>query len=1218
MKRFRVCFSLVLGLLFLVFGLGAKALAQHEWQIEIAAVGKIFRNMGPRHMVLDQEGHPHMAYGGNHLFYAYYDGESWHIETVDSEGDVGWYTSLALDASGHPHISYYDETNGDLKYAYYDGESWHIETVDSEGDVGWYTSLALDASGHPHISYYEYINVYFKYVKYAYYDGESWHIETVDSAGYGGNYTSLALDASGHPHISYYSGTALKYAYYDGESWHIETVDSGGNVGKFSSLALDSSDHPHISYFDDRSNELKYAYYDGTSWHIETVDSKGDVGLYTSLALDASGHPHISYCDWWIHYLKYAYYDGESWHIETVDSKGDVGLYTSLALDASGHPHISSYDGINDDLKYAYYDGESWHIETVDSVGIVGEYTSLALDASGHPHISYYDFTNDDLKYAYYDGESWHIETVDSKGDVGLYTSLALDASGHPHISYYDDTNDDLKYAYHDGTSWHIETVDSEGIVGKYTSLALDASGYPHISYYEWGSDELKYAYYDGESWHIETVDTGWVDYTTSLALDASGYPHISYDRNGDLKYAYYDGESWHIETVDSEGKVEYTSLALDASGHPHISYYDYTNKDLKYAYYDGTSWHIETVDSEGKVGKYTSLALDASGYPHISYYDATHGDLKYAYVPSQTGATYTLTIDPVPEHGSVLVPEEGGQISCGLAGEDCSETYEEGTEVTLYAEPDEGYRFACWTGDCAGCEGTTCTITMDSDKTCSAEFEEVPNQPPVIDSFSADPTSGEAPLTVNFTCEAYDPDGTIVQYQWDFDGDNVFDQITEIGSVTHTYEAAGMYEARCKVVDNDGAEAVSDPEEITVQAPPTLYTLTIDPVPSHGSVLVPEEGGQISCGLVGEDCSETYEEGTEVTLYAQADEGYRFAGWGGDCAGCGSDTKCTITMDSDKTCSAEFEEVPNEPPVIEAFSADPSLGEAPLTVNFTCEAYDPDGTIVEYQWDFDGDNIFEETTETGSTSHTYEAAGMYEARCKVVDDDGAEAVSDPEEITVQAPPILYTLTIDPVPEHGSVLVPEEGGQISCGLVGEDCSETYEEGTEVTLYAEPDEGYRFAGWTGDCAGCEGATCTIVMDSDKTCSATFEEVAGPMPDLVVARILTPRYWMAGRFTIVTVLIENRGEADVTEPFDVYVYLNPFAGIIDIGRQTVNGLAAGQRKLVRFRIQVPEEACYPTIHHTLHAVVDSDNVVSESNEENNEATKDITLRFCPIAD
>jgi len=62
---------------------------------------------------------------------------------------------LGLDRADVVYISYYDAIKGDLKLARRDGSVWIIQTVDSSGDVGQYSSLALDAKGCPHISYYD-------------------------------------------------------------------------------------------------------------------------------------------------------------------------------------------------------------------------------------------------------------------------------------------------------------------------------------------------------------------------------------------------------------------------------------------------------------------------------------------------------------------------------------------------------------------------------------------------------------------------------------------------------------------------------------------------------------------------------------------------------------------------------------------------------------------------------------------------------------------------------------------------------------------------------------------------------------------------------------------------------------------------------------------------------------------------------------------------------
>ncbi len=80
--------------------------------------------------------------------------------------------------------------------------------------------------------------------------------------------------------------------------------------------------------------------------------------------------------------------------------------------------------------------------------------------------------------------------------------------------------------------------------------------------------------------------------------------------------------------------------------------------------------------------------------------------------------------------------------------------------------------------------------------------LEELTSGPSI--SFSADPGSGTAPLSVDFVDLSTDSDGYIVSWFWDFDdGDTSTEE-----SPTHIYTDPGTYYASLTVTDNDGYTA--------------------------------------------------------------------------------------------------------------------------------------------------------------------------------------------------------------------------------------------------------------------------------------------------------------------------------------------------------------------------------------------------------------------------
>jgi PKD repeat protein len=85
-------------------------------------------------------------------------------------------------------------------------------------------------------------------------------------------------------------------------------------------------------------------------------------------------------------------------------------------------------------------------------------------------------------------------------------------------------------------------------------------------------------------------------------------------------------------------------------------------------------------------------------------------------------------------------------------------------------------------------------------------------NQPPIANA-SATPTSGNAPLTVQFSSAgSSDPDGTIVEYYWTF-GD-AFGTHSYEANPTYSYGYAGTYPATLTVWDNNN---VSRSDTVTI-----------------------------------------------------------------------------------------------------------------------------------------------------------------------------------------------------------------------------------------------------------------------------------------------------------------------------------------------------------------------------------------------------------------
>jgi hypothetical protein len=321
-------------------------------------------------------------------------------ETVDSTGDVGIQTSIAIDRFGFPHIGYVSSPPSvGLKYARKLAAGWSVETASNDVSPTSATSIALDANDNP--SMVTGINE----ALYVFKMGSDWTVETI--GGFATWFVTMALDNNDVPRVLYnwsvykewYS--RVTYAMRTGtDTWLENDIGSGPFIPSSPdyALALDSDNYRHVACVQTIGDTLQY-------WHTgggTSIFRKFTRSSHCDIALDVLDRPHIAYYDYEQADLILLVRDGLTWTTTTVDQSGDVGRHCAVAVADDGSCHISYYDADNGDLKFATRTGPAgaWDIQVVDDAGYVGQWTSIAVDDEGRPHIAYYDASNGDLKYA--------------------------------------------------------------------------------------------------------------------------------------------------------------------------------------------------------------------------------------------------------------------------------------------------------------------------------------------------------------------------------------------------------------------------------------------------------------------------------------------------------------------------------------------------------------------------------------------------------------------------------------------------------------------------------------------------------------------------------------------------------------------------------------------------------------------------------------------------
>ncbi|MCK4414008.1 MAG: PKD domain-containing protein, partial [Candidatus Eisenbacteria sp.] len=250
---------------------------------------------------------------------------------------------------------------------------------------------------------------------------------------------------------------------------------------------------------------------------------------------------------------------------------------------------------------------------------------------------------------------------------------------------------------------------------------------------------------------------------------------------------------------------------------------------------------------------------------------------------------------------------------------------------------------------------------------------------PPIAD-FSAEPSSGHAPLRVRFR-----DNSTNVPTSWHWNLGN--GATSREQNPMCTYEYPGTYSVTLTAANADGSDAVSRSGYICVTAAPVLPAAAFLVDPASGIAPLTVSFTDASTGFPT-SWSWRFGDGDSASLGSPT---HTYT-----CAGVYTVTLTVSNADgTDTTSVSECVTVTAalRPPAAD-FSADPSSGRAPVAVQFTDLST---GAPTAWVWDF-GDGNYGHVQHP---LHTYELGGTYSITLAVANADGADTTTRTDMIRV-------------------------------------------------------------------------------------------------------------------------------------------------------------------------------------------------------------------------